>query len=53
MCSQPVLKFHIWQKEMFSNWIYLPLMENYDVNASVLISAVTATREHVDYPKVI
>ena len=27
-------------------------MENYDVSASVLISAVNATREHIDYPKV-
>ena len=27
-CYQTVLKFHISQKEMFSNWICLGLMEN-------------------------
>ena len=52
MCYKTVRKFHIWQKEMFSNWICVGLMENYDVSASVLISAVNATREHVVSSKV-
>ena len=46
-----VLKFHISQKEMFSIWICLALIEIHDVSAAVLISAVIVTREHVDSPK--
>ena len=49
---QTVLKFHISQKEMFSNIVCLGLMENYDESASVLISAVTVTREDVHSLKV-
>ena len=44
---QTVPKFHISGKQMFSNRICLGLMENYDVSASVLISAATSTRERV------
>ena len=52
MCYQIVLKFHISQKEMFSNWICFGLMENWDVSAAVLIWAVIVTREHVHSSKV-
>ena len=46
-CSQAVLRFHIWLKEMFSNSILFGLIENYDQSAAVLISAVSLTREDV------
>ena len=52
MCYKTVLKFRISQKEMFSKWICVGLKKNLDVSASVLISAVIATGEHVNYPKV-
>ena len=52
MCYQTVLRFHICLKEMFSNLIFLGLMENFDESAAVLISAVIVTSEHVDSPKV-
>ena len=52
-CYQTFLKFHISQKEMFSNWIRLALMEIHDISAAVLISAVIVTREQVDSPKVL
>ena len=50
-CYQTVLKFNTSQKEIFSNWICLDLMEIDDVSTVVLISAVIVTREHVDSPK--
>ena len=36
-CCQTVTRFHIWVKEMFSNWIFLGFLEIKDESASVLI----------------
>ena len=52
MCYKTVRKFHISQKEMFSNWICVRLMENWHVYAAVLIWVVIVTREDVDFSKV-
>ena len=45
---QPVLRFHISLKEMFSNSICLNIMENYGKRAAVVISAVFVTHQHID-----
>ena len=47
-----VLIFHMWLREMFSNSIWLGLMERSDESSAVQISAVIVTREHVDFPRV-
>ena len=47
-CYQTVLTFPIWVTEIFSNSIFPRLMENWDKSAAVQVSAVLATREHVD-----
>ena len=51
-CFQTVLMFQIWLTEMFSNLICPSLMESYGESAAVVVSAVFATREHVDSAKV-
>ena len=51
-CYQTVPKFQIWQKDVFSNRIFLGLMEISYVSAAVLIPAVIVTRERFDSPKV-
>ena len=51
-CYQRVQRFHLPQKQMFSNSICPGLIECSDENAPVLISAVLRTREHVDSPQV-
>ena len=51
-CYQKGLKFRSWLREMFSSWVCLRLVENYDINAAVQLSAVFLTREHVDSGRV-
>ena len=51
-CYKTVLKFHLWEKEMFSNWIWPGLIENSDVSSALLIRAAIFTCEHVDSSKV-
>ena len=52
-CYQKVLRIPICLKQTFSNSISLGLMEYYVESATVLISAVFLTGEHVDFIKVV
>ena len=45
---QRILRFQIWLRKMFSNSIFLGLMETSDQIAAVQISPSFDTREHVD-----
>ena len=45
-CYQTILRFHISEREIFSNSTYRRLFENLEKSTAVQVSAVFGNREH-------